>query len=576
MGGATRVGIGGDVTHPSRRRRDPDYTRGAPARPRSVALRRADRAAGSRDPRARPAPPRTPSSSSSARIRSSAATIGSSTATTRASGSRRDEPAGPDGGRHALGDERVPGRDRPGEPELRPRGPSWRAASGSRSPTRSGAPAPLRGLGVVAGHRSPASAARARGARSPSAAVVTAQAVPTERRRRVEVVERRRRHERLRQRRDPPHEVRAALRVELREDVVEQEQRRAAVERREQVQLGELEREDRGPLLAARRERRQRPAAHLEHEVVAVRADQRGAVPDLLLGRLGEAAGQGVADRLARVLRRVRRVGAARGGRRPPRRARSPRGRPRGAPPAPRAGAAAPPGRPPRPRAASRPRTGARRGSPAPRGSSRSRPLRCWSARPYVGEVAERRRATAGRRAGRAPRGAATASRRRAASPRARTSRSAGRPTSDAARRATPLTRIRLRAPPAAVRTSATSTASRASGVACPARRPGPPRGPAPGPSGRARRRRDVRWERPQASRTIASSRLVLPAALGPQTSCGPGREDGVELRVAAQVADRRARAGSGRPWPRRRSVDGRVRRGVRQEVVRTGITTWT
>ena len=33
----------------------------------------------------------------------------------------------------------------------------------------------------------------------------------------------------------------------------------------------------------------------------------------------------------------------------------------------------------------------------------------------------------------------------------------------------------------------------------------------------------DVRCERPQASRTIASSRLVLPAAFGPTTSCGPG-----------------------------------------------------
>jgi hypothetical protein len=32
-----------------------------------------------------------------------------------------------------------------------------------------------------------------------------------------------------------------------------------------------------------------------------------------------------------------------------------------------------------------------------------------------------------------------------------------------------------------------------------------------------------VRCERPQASRTIASRRLVFPAAFGPHTMCGPG-----------------------------------------------------
>src|SRR5215208_3155445 len=31
-----------------------------------------------------------------------------------------------------------------------------------------------------------------------------------------------------------------------------------------------------------------------------------------------------------------------------------------------------------------------------------------------------------------------------------------------------------------------------------------------------------VRWDPPRASSTIASRRLVLPAPLGPQTSCGP------------------------------------------------------
>ena len=104
--------------------------------------------------------------------------------------------------------------------------------------------------------------------------------------RRIEVVERRRRDERLRQLCDPPDEVGAPLRIELAEDVVEQEQGRPAVERGQEVQLGELEGEDGRPLLAARGEPGQVAPVELEGEVVAVRADERGAVPDLLLGRL--------------------------------------------------------------------------------------------------------------------------------------------------------------------------------------------------------------------------------------------------------------------------------------------------
>jgi hypothetical protein len=45
--------------------------------------------------------------------------------------------------------------------------------------------------------------------------------------------------------------VRAPIRVELGEDVVEQEERWAPVQRGEEVELGQLEREDRGPLLPA-------------------------------------------------------------------------------------------------------------------------------------------------------------------------------------------------------------------------------------------------------------------------------------------------------------------------------------
>ena len=72
--------------------------------------------------------------------------------------------------------------------------------------------------------------------------------------RRIEVVEGRRRDERLGQLRDPPDEVRPPVRVELAEDVVEQEEGRAAVELGQQVELGQLEREDRRALLAARGE----------------------------------------------------------------------------------------------------------------------------------------------------------------------------------------------------------------------------------------------------------------------------------------------------------------------------------
>ena len=115
----------------------------------------------------------------------------------------------------------------------------------------------------------------------------------------IEVVERGRRHERLRQLGDAPDEVRPALRIELAEHVVEQQQRRVAVELGQEVELGQLEGEDRGPLLPARGESGQVPARQVEGEVVAVRPDDRGAVPDLLLGRLDEAAGQGVPRRLA-------------------------------------------------------------------------------------------------------------------------------------------------------------------------------------------------------------------------------------------------------------------------------------
>ena len=129
--------------------------------------------------------------------------------------------------------------------------------------------------------------------------------------------------------------MRSPLRIQLREDVVEQEERRAAVERRQQVELGELEGEDRGPLLArAMRTPARSRSPSSNDEVVAVRPDERRAVPDLLVGGLGQAAGEGVARRASPGRGgRVGLVAEPEHGARPPRPGRSPRGRPPAAPP---------------------------------------------------------------------------------------------------------------------------------------------------------------------------------------------------------------------------------------------------
>ena len=399
--------------------------------------------------------------------------------------------------------------------------PSRRAASGSRSPTRSGRRRLPGASGSVAAVAPGVTAARSRRA-VPSASVVTAHAVPTERSAGIDVLERGRGDERLRQRRDPADEVRPPLRVQLREHVVEQQQRRAAVERREQVELRELEGEDRGPLLAPRRERGERPAAHLEHEVVAVRPDQRRAVPDLLVGRLREAS--------ARARRgRTRRGAAARSSRTPsarrpspPRRARSPRG-PRRAGPARASSSRWRSSRtavPASSRVASQKRSSARVAC-----SSRIAPQQAVALleRPSVGgEVPARRPASAGRRA------RSRASRRSDGEP-ATSSISSG---ANITVRSTPASaaapaRDAVDADPLAGAAAGRPDEGDLDGVALLGRRPRPTDarldpGQLLGPSGRARPRRSVRWERPQASRTIASSRLVLPAALGPHTSCGP------------------------------------------------------
>src|SRR5664280_2028908 len=117
---------------------------------------------------------------------------------------------------------------------------------------------------------------------------------------RVQVDERGCRDERLGQPRDPPDQVAPPGRVELAEDVVEQQERGPPVVRREEVQLGELEGEDRGPLLTAGGERRHVAVVQAERKVIAVGADERRPVPALLLGRLGEAPGERFTRRLSR------------------------------------------------------------------------------------------------------------------------------------------------------------------------------------------------------------------------------------------------------------------------------------
>src|SRR5439155_5113436 len=67
----------------------------------------------------------------------------------------------------------------------------------------------------------------------------------------IKVGQGRGRHDGLRECRDPADEVRAALEIELGEDVVEQQQWWPPVECGQQVELRELERQDGRPLLAA-------------------------------------------------------------------------------------------------------------------------------------------------------------------------------------------------------------------------------------------------------------------------------------------------------------------------------------
>ena len=253
---------------------------------------RAGRGRATRAPRRRRAPPRTPQGARCAQpeLLGDDRRVGLDV---DGEALQADDPAGTRGGRHPLGNERLERGDRPGQAQLvleaqRPGRIRDEVADPAHRPSR----------GVVIASRPDAAHGRRRApSRRPRRGPPTAWA--TARRRRVEVVERRRRHEGLGQLGDAAHEVRPAIRVELAEDVIEQQQRRPAVELGQQVELGELEGEDRGALLAARGEPGQVPPGQVEGEVVAVRPDDGRAVPDLLLGGLDEAPGEGVARRLA-------------------------------------------------------------------------------------------------------------------------------------------------------------------------------------------------------------------------------------------------------------------------------------
>ena len=265
-----------------------------------------------------------------------------------------------------------------------------------------------------------------------------------------------------------------------------------------------------------------------------MRPDERRAVPDLLLGRLGEPPGERVARRLAGERRGVGHVAQGRAARPPPRRARSRRGRRPAARPASRAGAGARRrSAPPASRNAVVPE--AQLVAAAPLLADRPQQAVALLERPAVRRERRRRRPASRGRAS-----WSSAARRsdgraddRAASPRARraTTRSVPR-RGPLARRADAVDPDPLARPAGPPRTGPDDRRPRASSR--------PDAGPRPGrgrcPSGSARRRRVVRCERPQPSRTIASSRLVLPAAFGPQTSCGPGPERRLERGVAPEV----------------------------------------
>src|ERR1700690_3256379 len=192
-------------------------------------------------------------SSSSARIRSSWPTIGALASTTSVpSPSRRtgrDPPAAAGTRETTSRSQAAPARAQR-SCSSRPRA---RAASGRRSPTRRGER--RRGtrsssygragdMGASA-RRRPDEPGTERGVRD------HLPGFPDGSQGGVQVVERGGRDERLRQAGDAADQVAPARGVQLAEDVVEQQERRTPVLGGEEVQLRQLEREDRGALLPA-------------------------------------------------------------------------------------------------------------------------------------------------------------------------------------------------------------------------------------------------------------------------------------------------------------------------------------
>ena len=256
-----------------------ESTRGArgPSMARTGAVRRAYDHAQLAEPRAAGGRRERPQQASAC-SRSSCPVMASSALTSSCRRPDLEQPRGAGCGRHELRDEPLPAAHGERQGQLLRRGPAaWRArAAGPRPGASAGAAGSSRGPvrsrrpGVTA-PRATCDAATSAGSRSSSVVVVTNACGSAA---------------------DAAHQVRAAVRVQLGEHVVEEQQRRAAVDRREHVQLRELERQDRGPLLAARGEPREVATVELEGEVVAMRPDERGPVPQLLLRGLRQAASQ--------------------------------------------------------------------------------------------------------------------------------------------------------------------------------------------------------------------------------------------------------------------------------------------
>ena len=305
---------------------------------------------------------------------------------------------------------------------------------------------------------------------------------------------------------------------------------------------------------------RSRPASSND-DVVAVRPDERRAVPDLLLGRLDEPPRERVPRRLPGECRRVRHV--AHRERRLGTLVRSDLGMGGSQGLAERLEEAQALGhdRRRRRRGTRRPRSAARRATQLPRGSPAAGC--CAAGAPARRSRARRRRRPSGwTRAGRSPPAAGSASRPRGASPPARRRRPGAGVARLVARRPTPLTRIRLRPPlpVAPERTTPTSMTSRP-------RRALDPRhvgGPA---DQLAVRRGPVRAAPGEQDDRLEQARLAGGVRSPDQLRPGPERD--LERVVATEVRAR-SQHGMRRARPTARPD------AILQDVVRTGMTTWT